>query len=905
MVSASTVHIALRGRDDECDAIRRLLDRDDGGALLFHGPPGSGRSALLAYARRWAGKRAVLSGAGLADEATLPYAGLHRLLDPVLDADTALPVRQRRLLRRALGGDGCPAEQRLALAAAVRSLLAAVAADRPMLCTVDDLDTGDPQSAWTLAVVARRLRRLPVAMLLTATAPATVDGVPAHRLRPLDAHECHAMLAGLRERPPVAVATALAALSRGSPAALTDLAGTLTPAQWRGEAPLPDAPPVDGALAAAYRARLDRLPVPTRRMVLLAALDPGDDPGTLVRAAWAAGLTVEALAPAEAAGLLRTGPGGVTFPHPLARTMITAVAPLADLRAAHLLLAGTLAEGTLGRALRHATAADCPSDVLAAELSAAVDEVPDRAAAAVVLRRAAELSPDPGRAAELTVAAARCAWTAGDPDQARGLLRRLPAASPAEGRADLLRGDMQLRCDAPADAVATLLAAADAVAPADRRAALLALVRAGEAICVTGDQYRYAEVARRAEALRRPGDPPELDLLATFASGVGATLRGDHARGGPALRRVVVLGGRLTGPALTPGALVCAAAAALLVAVDGPAHRLAGRAAEVARSRGELSLLPRALELRAVAEYWLGRHEAAAETAREGVRAARATGQHVCAQVHLGILAVLAAVRADRDAALARIAEIGDGAAPGSRPDAYALWALGVLDLIDGRYADAVARLSALARTRTGRGQVLVQVMATPYLVEAAAHDGGRPAAALAVFDHWASSTASPSRRALAARCRALLAPRGGPEAEREFHAALRLHPADTDRFERARTELLFGRELRRRRRPRDARAHLHRAREAFTLLGAAVWADRAGEELRAAGESVGPVRHGPEQLLTGQQLHIARLVAEGATNREIATRMCLSTRTVDHHLRNVFHRLGVRSRTELARLLS
>ncbi|MFD6609719.1 LuxR C-terminal-related transcriptional regulator [Micromonospora chalcea] len=904
MLSASTVHIDLRGRDDECDAIRRLLDRDSGGALLFHGPPGAGRSALLAYARRWATGRTVLTGAGLADEATLPYAGLHRLLDPVLDADTALPVRQRRLLRRVLGGDGCPADQRLALAAAVRSLLAAVAGDRPLLCTVDDLDIGDRQSAWTLAVVARRLRRLPVAVLLTATAPATVDGVPAHRLRPLDADECHAMLADRGHRPPAPVTAALAELSGGSPAALADLAGALTPAQWRGEAPLPGTPPVDGALAAAYRARLDRLPAPTRRMVLLAALDHGDDPGTLVRAAWSAGLTVEALAPAEAAGLLRTGPGGVTFPHPLARTMITAVAPLADLRAAHLLLAGTLAGGPLGRALRHATAPDCPADVLAAELAVAVDVASDRAAAAAALRRAAELTADPGRAAELTVAAARCAWTAGDPDQARGLLRRL-TGGPAHGPAELVRGDMQLRCDAPADAVATLLAAADAVAPADRRSALLALVRAGEAICVTGDQFRYAEVARRAEALRRPGDPPDLDLLATFAVGVGATLRGDHARGGPALRRVVVLGGRLSGPALTPGALVCAAAAALLVAVDGPAHRLAGRAVEEARTRGELSLLPRSLELRAVAEYWLGRHEAAAETAREGVRAARATGQHACAQVHLGILAVLAAVRADRAGALARIAEIGDGAAPGSRPDAYARWALGVLDLIDGRYADAVARLSTLARTGTGRGQVLVQVMATPYLVEAAAHDGGRPAAALAVFDHWASSTASPSRRALAARCRALLAPRGGPEAEREFHTALRLHPADTDRFERARTELLFGRELRRRRRPRDARAHLHRARETFTLLGATVWADRAGEELRAAGESVGPVPGGPEQLLTGQQLHIARLVAQGATNREIATRMSLSTRTVDHHLRNVFHRLGVRSRTELARLLA
>ncbi|GAA3754623.1 LuxR family transcriptional regulator [Micromonospora maritima] len=904
MVSASTVHINLWGRDDECDAIRRLLDRDAGGALLFHGPPGSGRTALLAYARQVAGDRRLLTAAGLADEAGLPYAGLHRLLDPVLDADTALPVRQRRLLRRALGGDGCPADQRLALAAAVRSLLAAAAERRPLLCTVDDVDTGDRQSACTLAMVARRLRRLPVALLLTTTSPATVDGVPAHRLRPLDVGECHALLAGRRERPPAPVARALAALSRGSPQALADLADALTPAQWRGEEPLPGTPPVDGALAAAYRARLDRLPAPTRRMVLLAALHRDDDPGTLVRAAWAGGLTVEALAPAEAAGLLRTGSNGVTFPDPLARSMITAVAPLADLRAAHLLLAGTLAGGPLSLALRHATGPDCPTDVLAAELAAAVDRAPDRAAAAVALRRAAELAADPARVAELTVAAARCAWTAGDPEQARGLLRRLTPGPAARGPAELVRGEMQLRCDAPAAAVATLLAAAGAVAPTDRRAALLALVRAGEAICVTGDHYRYAEVARRAEALRRPDDPPELDLLATFAVGVGATLRGDHARGGPALRRAVVLGGRLAGSATAPAALVCAAAAALLVAVDGPAHRLADRAVEVARSCGELSLLPRALELRAVAEYWLGRHEAAAETARQGVRVARATGQHACAQVHLGILAVLAAVRADRAGALTRIAEIGDGAAPGSRPDAYARWALGVLDLVDGRYADAVARLTALAGARTGRGQVLVQVMATPYLVEAAAHDGGRPGAALAVFDHWASSTASPSRRALAARCRALLAPRGGPEAEREFRAALRLHPADTDRFERARTELLFGRELRRRRRPRDARAHLHRAREAFTLLGATAWADRAGEELRAAGESVGPGRPGPEQLLTGQQLHIARLVAQGATNREIATRMSLSTRTVDHHLRNVFHRLGVRSRTELARLL-
>ncbi|WP_158309499.1 helix-turn-helix transcriptional regulator [Micromonospora maris] len=130
------------------------------------------------------------------------------------------------------------------------------------------------------------------------------------------------------------------------------------------------------------------------------------------------------------------------------------------------------------------------------------------------------------------------------------------------------------------------------------------------------------------------------------------------------------------------------------------------------------------------------------------------------------------------------------------------------------------------------------------------------------------------------------------------------LHPADAATFERARTELLYGRELRRNRRPRDARDHLHRARQTFVLLGADVWARQTTVELRAAGESVGTPDRQAVRLLTGQQLRIAQLVAAGATNREVATQMFLSTRTIDHHLRNIYHRLGIRSRTELARAL-
>ncbi|MEU6204399.1 AAA family ATPase [Micromonospora musae] len=922
----------LRGRDEELRAIRRLLagPTDAGAALVLHGEPGSGRSALVGYAHRHARKSALLASAGLADEASLPYAGLQRLLDPVLDRVGELPASDSRLLRRALAGSGCPPERQLALGLAVLRLLAVVARSRPLLCTMDDVDLGDRPTAEVLAFAARRLRRLPIAVVLTATS-APPGGLPSYRLGPLDESDGAALLADRLPEPPVGPVTeALVAAAGGNPQALVDLAGTLTAAQCRGDEPPPTTLPADGALGRAYRSRLDRLPDDTRRMLLLAALDEDGAPETLVRAARAGGDSIADLTPAERAGLVRVEAHRITFPHPVARSAVVTAAPIAERRAAHVRLAGVLDDPAqrLDRALHLAAAAAGADPALAGELEAAAMTV-GGAPASVALERAAELGDDPARVAERRVEAARYAWAAGATRRAQLLLSRVPtgpvaptgtgpagsgrggavpgpAASPAGGRADLLRGEVELRCGRTPAALRALLAAADVLAGTDRPAALAALARAGEALCFSGAQYRYADLARRARVVSRPGDPPEVELTGTYLAGVSATLRGDLEQAGPALRRVVVLAGQLTGAALTPALLCWAASAGLLVAVDGAAHRLAERAVELARERNELSALPRALELRAIAEYWLGRHAAAAESSREGLRIARATGQANVAAVHLGMLAVLAAVRADRDVCLHRLGEIGDGPAPYSRPWALAQWAVAVLDLTDGRHAAAAARLAALARPGTGRGQVLVQVMATPYLVEAA-QLSHRPVAvaALALFDRWASSTASPSRRALSARCHALLAPRGSDEAEERFRTALRLHPVDTGVFERARTALLFGRELRRARRPRDARTHLHDAWETFTLLAAGAWADQATAELRAAGESVGAPDPAAARLLTGQQLRIAQLVAEGATNREVAARMFLSTRTVDHHLRNIFHRLGVRSRTELARALN
>jgi DNA-binding CsgD family transcriptional regulator len=201
-----------------------------------------------------------------------------------------------------------------------------------------------------------------------------------------------------------------------------------------------------------------------------------------------------------------------------------------------------------------------------------------------------------------------------------------------------------------------------------------------------------------------------------------------------------------------------------------------------------------------------------------------------------------------------------------------------------------------------GAGHLVVRVAATPTGVEAAMR-AGRPAYAeqlLVVFDRWAPQTRNPDWLALSARCHALL---GGDEADAHFEHALAEHDRGESGFEHARTELLFGEHLRRHRRPALARSHLRSALDTFQRLDCGWWADRVAAELRAAGESAPRQSMPANAVLTAQQLRIAELVAAGATNREVAAALFLSPRTVDHHLRNVFSRLGIRSRVDLARL--
>jgi DNA-binding CsgD family transcriptional regulator len=888
----------------------------DGGALVIQGDAGAGKTTLLgADVPDIPGFR-TLTAAGNEDESALPLAALHALLRPVLERRGELPPEPAATLARIADGspDGRP--EPLALCLATHRLLSHVAAERPLLCRVDDLQWVDPESLQVLSFVARRLGGERIAMLFghcddDSASGGGVPGVATVRLAEITPDAGHAILADLLpEGLPGDVAGALVKLAGGNPGALADLAGALTPEQRRGDAPPPVTLPGDSPLRARYRARLARLGPDTRWLMLLAAADTDLDARELVAAADASGTDISALEPAESAGLLRADGAALAFRQPLLRSVAYYEATVAQRRDAHRLLARTLDRRAhpLRRDLHLAAAAHGTDPALATALERAAHGAgPAHATASLALERAAELTADPVAAAADLVDAARAAWLSGEPHRARLLLRRIRRDAAGDlllARAELLAGEIELRAGVVANAHETLMSAARRLAPLDPVLAVDALLLAGEALTQAGNHAEYPRVTRLAAELRGTDPTPGLELRLAYIAGVGAMYRGAQAEAHGPLRLVVSRAPQVEdAPTLVRGAM-----AAILLGDPAKAHQLAAQAAVVARAAGDAVTVPHALEFTAFADVALGRSEASVEAASEGLHLSRATGQENLASNHLSTLALLAAMAADRDTCLTRVRAARTRAilAGLGQPQAFCDWALAVLDLSEGRAAAAMTRLQGLMWNATGNGSPVIQVPATLHLVEAAARCGEHEIArtALDLFTGWAETTGNATWLALAARSRALLAT-GEVEAEKYFREALKQHLSSESPLFRAHTELLFGQELRRRRRPGVAREHLRSALETFRQLEAKPYIDQAAAELRAAGEHIEPRQAAVAGSLTPQQVQIAQLVADGATNREVAAQMFLSTRTVDHHLRNIFARLGVRSRTELARLMA
>jgi DNA-binding CsgD family transcriptional regulator len=905
----------LVGRDDECLRIAVALQEIRAGrgtVLLLAGPPGVGKTALLEYAAGAAEGLTVLRATGVEFEAQFAWGGLHQLLQPVLGQLAGLPDEQAAALRGALRLGPATGDDRFLVSLAVLTMLSQAATGSGLVCLVDDAQWLDDQSADALRFVARRVEREPVGLVVCQRdAPPSrfvrepwprvdLSGLAAPGMAELlDRRAAGVVSRGVRER--------LLGYADGNPLALLEIVGALTADQLAGRRPLPDPLPLSPGLEAAFLDQARRLPPEAQELLLVAACAEGASWRQVLVAAQRLGLTDGGAADLEQARLVAIAPDGVRFRHPLVRSAVVSAAPFTRRREVHLALAEALDEDADRRAWHRAAACLGTDPDVAGQLEAAAERARARsgfAAAAAALERAAELSPDPGDQARRLVAAGEAAFQAGQPERALACAARagqVAAGDPAVlGRVAALRGQVQLRAGMLSESVGTLCDGADLVAGTDPGAALEMLYGAAEAAGYAGAMPAVAGVAERARRTAPQTEPSR--IVREWLIGIADILSGDVQGGGVRLRDTLADRAGQTSPRW----LMWAAYAATYQGDVARSVDLFEAAARRARVIGALDDLPLALHGVSVAETVRGRFPEAGAAADEGLRLARETRQETAECLNLAALAVVTALRGDEDQcrgyaedALALGIPRGFGLAV-----ARTTWGLAALDLGAGRPEEALARLRALMQAGPGAGHFLISLYATPDLVEAAVRGGDTETAdqAIAGLELLVANSPAPSSGAWLARCRGLLAE--PLKAVKHLREALRLYDLSEERFERARTELLLGEALRRARRRTEARDALRSALTSLDALGARAWAERARRELRALGEA--PATAEPDGLagLTPQELQIAKLVSGGASNREIAAQLFLSPRTVEYHLYKVFPKLGVASRTELARLV-
>jgi DNA-binding CsgD family transcriptional regulator len=889
----------LLGREAECARIDALLDAARGGAsaaLMIRGDPGIGKSALLQAAVRRADGMRVVRARGVESESELTFAGLADLLAPLLDRLDGLPPAQSAALAGALALGPPAAPDRFAVYAATLSLLADCA---PLLAIVDDAAWIDPATREALLFVARRLQQEGIVVLFAART--AIADLPELVLGGLDREAATALLRAAPE-----VAARLVEATGGNPLALLELSALLTEAQRAGREPIEDPPPVGSNVERAFSRELDALPEPTRRALLVAAACESGAGADIVAALEQLALGPEALEPAERAGVIAFDGAQVQFRHPLLRSVAYRALAAPERRAAHRALAQAL--GGERRAWHLAAAAVAPDEAVAAELQEAAAAARRRGGPAAAVRaaeRAAALTPDPERRARRLLEAAEDHARIGPPERADALLdAALEHAVEPLLRADLmhLRGRLAARTGATADAADLLVAEASKVAARDAVRAATMMLSAVQPCFQAGLNATGLDIAERANVLAgAAGLPP---MPGGIPLGMARLLTGDRERAEPLLVQAAEWLEQAEDPwALGPVLAFGVGQAFCWLEDYDRARGLLQGGIEQARAWSAPALLPYGLLSLSELEFRTGAWASAYAAAGEAADLARETGQFSdegYALAHLArVQAALGREGACRACAARSLERIEQGGAEINRTLVGSV--LGFLELGLGRAEAALGPLEEVATfldaLPPGDPNALQWA---PDLVEAYVRVGRAEDAAGTLARQLAHGRGGWAR-ATGERCHGLLA--ADEEFDLPFRRALELH--DTP-FETARTELCYGERLRRAGRRTEARAQLHAALERFDRLGAKPWAERARTELRASGAHVRRGAPGATEQLTPQELQVALTVARGATNREAAAALFLSPKTIEFHLRNIYRKLGVRSRTELvARLLS
>lgn len=905
--------MTLHGRARELARIAALLDAarsGTGGAVVLLGDPGTGKSVLLAATVASCPDLLVLRTQGIESEAPLAFAALHRLLRPVMRYVDRLPAPQARALRVAFGEEVGGDSDRFLVFLGALSLLAEAADDRPVCAVVDDAHWLDEASAAALLFVARRVQVEHVAILFAArehdVRTFESGDLPQVRLSGLDLGAVSALLS---ERATTEVApevgAQLLASTGGNPLALVELPEVLSPEQLRGEAPLPQRLPVTGGVERVFLDRARRLTPAAQALLLVAAADDSARVGTVLQAAARLGAGEDALAELERSGLVTVTDRQLHLRHPLVRSAVYTAATSADRRRAHAALAEALVreEDADRRAWHRAASVDEPDEGVVAELVGAALRALRRGgheAAAAAWERAAELTERQDERADRIYQAARAAWLAGKPDHARTLVDR--ARSEAGDPllfADIVRLRARIEWNTGSVHLAhrMILEGARDVAPHDvNRAREMAMFGAALAAFGASSGVNIDPVSFAAPP--PPTAPARDRCFAEILLSLDHVLRGEWARATEVVNRAFATATELTedDQDLLPNLAIGALHSGDLAAADVYHHQLLTRA----RNTGAIVMVLYSLTRLPWSDVMAGQWSTAAAHANEAITLGEGTQQPVLAGAPRVWLLLLAALRGDDD--FERLAgEVDQGLAGSANGILDVLvrdvtrWAHGVR--AGDRPASAFHHLAQISHHITKR-------MAAIDRLEAAARAGQAEAAQLWIedLDSFGAATGQSWASAAAAHGRALLA--GGSDAEEHFERALTLHAGSPRVFDRARTQLAYGEYLRRARRRVDAREHLRAALATFEDLQARPWADRASQELRASGETVR--RRDPTSTaveLTPTELQVAQLVRQGMSNREVASQLFVSPRTVDFHLRNVFTKTGVTSRTELAQL--
>jgi len=915
------------GREHELTVMRSCLaDARTGtsSVLVLNGEPGIGKSALLAGARR-AADRVVLSTVGVESESDIAYVNLADVFRHHYSYLNAIPDRQADALASVFAiGPSKPAD-RFTVDAATLNLMAAIAADGPVVVTVDDAQWVDRASLEALTFAGNRLEVEGIVLMF-----AVRSGQPAAQqlsrfqtlvLTGLDNSAARALVAraGLQAMSEASTSR-LIEESGGNPLALLTLPATMKAddfAMWAlGAEPLPLSSVIEDAFCDTIRVLPDQTRMALRLLAIMEAGTPEHFRSALERER----LSVDDLDPAEDAGLISYQHGQPGFRHPLVRAAAYRTSSAAGRRRAHLLAAQILEQATSATALErrawHLVAARAaPTEALAQTFQIAADNefaAANYTVAGRLYKRSSELTPAGNNAMRRMLQAANALRLAGAIDEARTLLRNaMTLGSDPELRAaiDYAHYRLQVYAGGMIDGRDGLIKTGAAAAKLHPAQAAQILGDAALASTVIGDLPTARATAEQAMQLAGKSDGSDPPLAVAAVNAMVKAISGD-----PVGARRLLHPRAAEIDALDPMGIEFVYQVPLELSIAhlaseeaGRARTLLARAVDGARQLSAAGLLPFRCGSLGRIDFWQGRCASALALVHEALRLADDTGWATERPSNLATLARIEAMSGHPEEARRHAIEgVAASEAIGAGTYlAFAQIALGALELTAGNQAAAISHFEEVSAFSDDVGFSNSPVMWwSSDLLECYVSEGMDDAAQreLSRLEKVAANPDMPTTAAVTARSRALLEPAAFEEHMTE---ALRLHSISDMPFERARTELMIGQRVRRHNQPAKARPPLTSALAIFDRLGAPDWASRARSELQATGIRI-PQSEAPGlATLTPQELQVALAVARGHSNREVAGLLFLSTKTVEFHLSNVYRKLGINRRTRLVTMVT